>query len=141
MICFPFRPSRRINGKVHRVANYSGKLRMEWETGCPTVIALHTPDKREAVRRLDAIRIEREKEHAGLLPPRAAREAAKQPLAALHAGYLSGLRGTGVSPGTLDKYARISGRCWPERAGARWRAFRRGPSTTGGPEATWPRRR
>ncbi len=128
MICFVFRPSRRIDGKVHRVANYSGKLRMEWETGCPTVIALHTPDKREAVRRLDAFRIEREKEHAGLLPPRAAREAAKQPLAALHAAYLTGLRGTGVSPGTLDKYASnfrtlLAGTAWRSLACISARSF------------------
>jgi integrase len=104
VICYVFRPSRRINGKVHRVANYSGKLRMEWEVGYPEVIALKTPDKREAQRKLDEERILREKEHNGLLPPRAAREAAKQPLQALHSAFLAGLRGTGATQGTLDKY-------------------------------------
>jgi integrase len=128
VICFTFRPSRRIDGKVHRVANYSGKLRMEWETGCPAVIALHTPDKREAVRRLDAIRIEREKEHAGLIPPRAVREAAKQPLVALHDAYLAGLRNTGVTPGTVDKYASnfrtlITGTGWHSLACVSARSF------------------
>lgn len=49
--------------------------------------------------------MEREKEHQGLIPTRAPREAANEPLVALHAAYLAGLRNTGVSPGTLDKYA------------------------------------
>ncbi len=104
MICFIFRPARRIDGRLHRVANYSGKLRMDWENGTPSVFALGTPDKREALRRLEERRIEREKEHAGLLPPRAAREASKQPLTDLHAAFIANLRATGTSPGTLDKY-------------------------------------
>lgn len=129
MICFTFRPSRRINGKLHRVPNYSGKLRMEWETGLPQLIALHTPDQREADRKLDALRVEREKEHNGLIPPRAAREAAKEPLQALHAAYLSGLRNTGLSQGTLDKYASsfrtlIAGTGWHTLANVSSRSFK-----------------
>lgn len=105
MICFTFRPKRRIQGKLHRTRYFSGKLRMPWETGNPQVIALHTPDRREARRRLDAIRIEREKEHAGLIPPLAIRKAANEPLASLHSTYLAGLKNSGIATGTTDKYA------------------------------------
>ncbi len=104
MICFIFRPARRVDGKLVRNPSYSAKIRMEWESGQPQVVALKTTDKREALHRLDALRIEREKEHAGLLPPRPAREAQKLPLADLHAVYVEKLKGAGISQGTADKY-------------------------------------
>lgn len=47
-VCFVFRPRRRVGGKLRIAANYSGKLRMPWETGNPSVIALGTTERRLA---------------------------------------------------------------------------------------------
>lgn len=104
MICFVFRPKRRVNGKLQVTKYYSGKLRMDWETGNAAVIALGTSDKRIALDALNLIAKERHQERQGLLAPRQSREAAQRPLAELLEAYLADLRAKGRSENTIDKY-------------------------------------
>jgi integrase len=103
MICSVFKQRRRINGELKEAANWSGRLRMPWETKVSTV-ALHTTDKRIALHKLLQLADEREKERNGILAPKPVREAAERPLVALLQEYLLELESRGRTPRTLKKY-------------------------------------
>ncbi|KAB2910886.1 MAG: hypothetical protein F9K30_22195 [Dechloromonas sp.] len=83
---------------------FSGKLRMDWETGSPKIIALHTTDRRIAQRTLDEMAKEKHLERQGLLAPREMREAAKQPLEEHLKAFLADARARGRAENTLAKY-------------------------------------
>ena len=100
MICNVFKQRRRVNGVVVEADNYSGRLRMPWETSVSTV-ALNTTDKRLAVHKLSQMAEEREKEHNGILAPRPVREAAARPLFELLDDYLLELKSRNRAPSTL----------------------------------------
>lgn len=104
MICFLFKPRRRVAGKVVSVSHWHGALRMDWEHGHPRKWSLGTTDRREAQRRLDVERVLREKENYGGVPPRPQREAAKQGLNELLEAFLADLSVLGRAEGTLKKY-------------------------------------
>lgn len=103
MICSVFRQRRRIDGVLREAANWSGRLRMPWET-VVTTIALNTPDKRLAMHKLLKEADDREKEHNGILPPKPVREAAARPLTELLGEYLLELQSRARTPRTLRKY-------------------------------------
>jgi len=103
MICNVFKQRRRVNGELTIAENWSGRLRMPWETSVTTV-ALNTSDKRTALHKLSQLAEEREKEHNGILAPKTVRQAAEQPLTALLSEYLSDLEARSRRPRTLRKY-------------------------------------
>lgn len=103
MICNVFKQRRRVNGVLTIAENWSGRLRMPWETSVTTV-ALNTSDKRTALHKLSQLAEEREKEHNGILAPKTVRQAAEQPLTALLSEYLSDLEACSRRPRTLRKY-------------------------------------
>lgn len=103
MICSVFRQKRRVDGVVRTAENYSGRLRMPWESTVST-IALNTSDKRLALHRLSQIADEREKERNGLIAPKSVREASERSLVELLGDYLQDLESRGRRPRTLRKY-------------------------------------
>lgn len=131
MICFIFKPRRRVAGRVRESRFYSGKIRMDWDSR-PEIVALKTTDKREALRLLTENRIKREKRHHGLLPPEEHEDARQKPLAALLEAFLADLKSEGRTETTLKKYANLRvlfSRCgWvrlpdvTERSFCDWRA-------------------
>lgn len=68
MICYVFKPKRRVDGVVQIAKYFSGKLRMDWETKIE-VIALQTTDRRIAQRAMDERAKERHLERQGHLAP------------------------------------------------------------------------
>jgi integrase len=117
MICFPFKPRRKVSGDISECRFYSGKLRLDGESRT-SVIALHTTDEREAWRQLNQLRDERVMEARGLLPPRAVREAALKPLEELRRAFLEDVKARGRAPATLKRYEKDLRRLF-ERCG--WR--------------------
>lgn len=103
MICFPFKPRRKVGGKLCECRFYSGKLRLDGESRA-SVVALHTTDEREAWRQLIQLRDERLMEARGLLPPRAVRETALRPLEELRRAFLEDVKARGRAPATLKRY-------------------------------------
>ena len=103
MICSVFKQRRRINGEIKEAVNWSGRLRLPWETVVST-IALNTSDKRVALHKLLKEADGREKEHNGILPPKPVREAAARPLTELLGEYLAELESRARTPRTLRKY-------------------------------------
>jgi integrase len=127
MICFPFKPRRKVDGKLCECRFYSGKLRLEGEATV-SVSALHTTDEREAWRRLIELRDERLMEARGILPPRAVREAAARPLIELRAAFLEDVKARGRASATLKRYEkdlrRLFARCgWQKLADIEPRSF------------------
>ncbi len=106
MICSVFKQRRRLDGVLKEAENYSGRLRMPWETVVST-LALNTPDKRLALHKLLQFADDREKERNGILPPRPVREAAARPLGELLDEYLVELESRGRTPRTIRKYRNI----------------------------------
>ncbi|MBI5771661.1 MAG: tyrosine-type recombinase/integrase [Verrucomicrobia bacterium] len=104
MICFVFKPKRRVHGVLRVSKTYFGKLQMPWEHGGPSVIALDTTDKRVAVDALNQMVKERHQERLGQLAPRETREAAERPLNELLEAFLDDLKAKGRSENTLAKY-------------------------------------
>ena len=104
MICFVFKPRRRVNGQLRESRYYSGKLRMEWERGLPRTVALHTTDGREAYRKLNEMRVVREKRYHGLLPPEEQAGASGRPLKELLEAFLDDLRVRRRAMMTIKKY-------------------------------------
>jgi integrase len=110
MICYVFKPRRRVGGALRVAPRYSGKLRMDWEKDRPPeVIALHTTDKRVAERKLAELALEREKEHFGLIPPRVERESAGRPLNELLDAFLADVKAKGRAERTVEKYEQLRG--------------------------------
>ena len=114
MICNVFKQRRRVNGVLQIAQNWSGRLRMPWETSVSTVV-LNTPDKRLALHKLSQIAEEREKEHNGIIAPKPVREAAARPLGDLLDDYLLDLQSRSRRPSTIYKYRKdlkkLFGRC------------------------------
>lgn len=109
MICHVYR-----RGSV-----YWGKLQLDHEQRL-TRVSLGTTDRRIAQAKLWELAKEREREAAGLLPPRSVREAATRALPELLSLFLADLEAKGRRVGTLAKYrktlAKVFGRC-------RWRSL------------------
>jgi integrase len=103
MICSVFKQRRRIDGELYEAPNWSGRLRMPWETSVNTV-ALNTTDKRLALHKLSRLAEEREKEHNGIIAPKPVRDAAARPLIDLLHEYLLELESRGRTLSTLSKY-------------------------------------
>ena len=105
MIAFVFHPSSR--GIVSRL--YSAKVRLDgWAK--PRVFALHVSDKRVAEQKLWELVQEFEREAAGILAPRLARNAAQKPLAELLAAFLADVQAKERSVNTLKAYRRVLSR-------------------------------
>ena len=111
---------------------YWGKLHLEHESRLSRV-SLGTSDKRVAQQKLAEIAKEREKEAAGLLAPRSARDAAVKPLPDLLAAFLDDLQVKGRAHATEVKYRKTLGKlftrcCWrtfgdvTARSFCEWRA-------------------
>ena len=104
MIQFVYKRKRRVAGQIVIAPYYSGKLQMPWESS-PTVIHLHTPDKRIAERELGERARDKYLEHQRLLAPLAVRQSAEKPIAELLELYLQDLRAKGRAENTIDKYS------------------------------------
>ena len=94
MIAHVYKPKRRKNGKVIVQRNYRGRYRLKGEFEIKE-IALNTADKQVARVRLMAIVQESERERAGLIAPRAQRDAIEKSLAYHLAGFLADLTALG----------------------------------------------
>jgi integrase len=103
MICNVYKQRLRISGELKQAASWTGRLRMEWESGVSHV-ALNTTDKRIALHKLLQLADEREKERRGTLAPKLVREAAERPLMELLGEYLVELESRGRTTRTLKKY-------------------------------------
>lgn len=77
MICFVFRPKRRVNGKIRVARTWSGKFQLAGD-GKPTVLALGVSDKQVAQEKLREIVRSAERERAGLSPSKKEQDTAKQ---------------------------------------------------------------
>jgi integrase len=106
MICCVFRQKRRVDGVLKTAENYSGKLRMSWETEI-SVIPLCTPDHRLALHKLLQEADDREKVRNGILPPKPIREASERPLNDLLSEYLQDVESRGRAVTTVKKYRKI----------------------------------
>lgn len=103
MICFVFKPSRRVNGQREERKCYSGKLKLDSWTKS-RVFALETTDRRIAEMKLRELAKDFEKEALGLLPAKTIREALARPLTELLNEFIAELKTKGRAPGTLRKY-------------------------------------
>ncbi len=103
MICYVFRPKRRVAGKVQAARLYSGRVRLDgWLA--PKTIPLHVTDKRVAEQKLRGIVHDLEREAAGVGVSRRVRDAARMPLEAHFQAFLDDLTGRGRAPATLKQY-------------------------------------
>lgn len=98
---------------------YWGKLHLDHESRLSRV-SLGTTDKRVAQQKLAEIAKEREKEAAGLLAPRSARDAAVKPLPDLLVAFLDDLHAKGRAHATEVKYRKTLGKLFTR---CRWRTF------------------
>ncbi len=105
-----FRHARRVGGKrvVSRV--YSGRYALS-KGERPVTVALDTPDRDIARKRLRALVLEKQREREGLIAPKAQREAATQTLAQLVEDYRRDLVALGRAHvhvrGTVQRIGRI----------------------------------
>ena len=79
MIFHVFRRKQKKNGKTVNDRNYSGRYRLDGDFSTTTV-ALHTADKQVAEKKLRDIVQEKEQERAGLIAPKAQRDASQRTL-------------------------------------------------------------
>ncbi|MBL9214396.1 MAG: tyrosine-type recombinase/integrase [Opitutaceae bacterium] len=98
MIEYVFKPSRRVGGKRILARLYSGRYSVT-KGEKPTTVALQTPDKAVAEKRLRDFIIEKQKEQEGMIAPRVQREAAVMPLVVHVAEYKADLVGRELAPG------------------------------------------
>src|SRR5437879_3083644 len=77
MICFVFKPRRRVDGKVRPARTWSGKFQLSADLK-PTVVALGVTDKQVAQQKLREIVRGIERDRAGLSPSKKEQDAAKQ---------------------------------------------------------------
>jgi integrase len=92
MICFVFRPKRRVNGKVRVARMWSGKFQLPGDLKV-TVVALGVTDKQVALEKLRRLVREREREREGLIQPKAERDVLKWPIQAAIHEYVESRRG------------------------------------------------
>lgn len=81
-----FRPSRLMDGKRQRSRLYVGRYALE-PGAKPVRVALNTPDREIALKRLRAIVLEKQREREGIIAPKAVRDAAVAALGVLVADY------------------------------------------------------
>lgn len=74
-----FKPKRKENSRTVTRQYYSGRFRVSGDLK-PTTVALHTRDKEIALRKLQQIVLEREKENLGMIPAASTRAALACPL-------------------------------------------------------------
>jgi len=91
MICTIFRPKRTKNGNAQVSRLYRGRYRLEGDSKLNDV-PLHTSDKRVAQQRLEQIVRDKQMEQAGMIAPKAVRNAAQSPLEGHLAQYVADLR-------------------------------------------------
>lgn len=94
MIAFVYRKKRRGGKGNARDRMYRGRYRIDGDDRV-TDVPLRTPDKTVAQTRLHDLIAERQRERAGLLPPRSLRDAAAKPLKDHLADYVGDLRQRG----------------------------------------------
>ncbi len=92
MICYVFRPKRRVNGKVRIARTWSGEFRLAGDLE-PTRIALGVADKQVAEEKLRRIVREAEREREGLVRPKAERDILNGPIEAAIREYAESRRG------------------------------------------------
>ena len=76
MIFYVYKPKRCVNGKTTVSRLYRGRYRLDNERKS-TDVALYTPDKQVAKQRLQSVVSDLQKEQAGLIAPKAQRQAAE----------------------------------------------------------------
>ena len=79
MIANVFRPKRKKDGKTVTARLYRGRYRLEGDLH-PTEVALETPDKQVAKKKLQKIIEEKEREKAGIIAPKLQRISAERPM-------------------------------------------------------------
>ena len=94
MIKFVFKPKRRIFGKKKTARLYSGRYQLQGDVRI-NVVPLKVTDKQVAQKLLDELVKEKEKERAGILPPKKLRASAVQQMEKHLADYLNDLRNIG----------------------------------------------
>ena len=92
MIEHVFKHSRLVDGERVVARCYTGRFRLHGEKQVRTV-ALNTPDRRIALKRLRDYVVELEREREGMIAPRVMRETAERPLLTLVGEYEAHLRG------------------------------------------------
>jgi len=94
MIKHVFRPKRVVCGRKRTARLYSGRYRLDGENRI-TEVPLKTADKQVAQKLLDDLVREKERERAGIIPPKNLRESALQPMEKHLGDYLNDLRNLG----------------------------------------------
>jgi len=92
MMCFVFRPRRRVNGKVRVARTWSGKFQLLGDAK-PTVVHLGVSDKQVAQEMMRQIVRERERQRVGLTPNKAVVAAVKQSVESAIREYINSRRG------------------------------------------------
>ena len=92
MICFVFRPKRRVNGKLRVGRTWNGKFQLRGDAK-PTVVALGVSDKQVAQEKLREMVRAIERERSGLGPSESARDAAKESVGKCVGEYIDIKRG------------------------------------------------
>jgi len=90
MVATIYRHRRRVDGEIITARTYRGRYRLDGESKIVEV-PLKTSDKQAARIRLEQIIQEKERERAGILPPKAMRDAAVRPLTDHLGDFLSDL--------------------------------------------------
>jgi len=106
MIEYVFRSSRRVNGKRIVSRLFSGRYSLE-RGQKPVTVPLDTPDEKVARKRLRDLLVEKQREAAGLIAPRAQREAMTVPLTELVGEYRESLRREVTGPYFRDTINRV----------------------------------
>jgi integrase len=94
MIKYVFQQRRRVKGKRIKARVYTGCYRLDGELK-PTRVALKVTDKQVAEKKLDDIVRQKEREKAGILPPKQLREGAQKQLAVHSRDFIRNLEALG----------------------------------------------
>ena len=89
-----FRPQRKKKGKMVIGRLYRGRYRL-LPTDKTREVPLRTTDRQVAEQRLKQLILDEQREQAGMIPPKAQREAMQQPLSDLIKNYIADLRAIG----------------------------------------------
>ena len=106
MIEYLYRPVRTRGGKRVRSDLWSGRYSLV-PGGKPRNVSLHVTDKAAAAAKLRQIVVEAERERAGIIAPRAQRDAAAAPLSELVSAYLVDLAARATEGHATESGARI----------------------------------
>lgn len=120
MICYPFQPSRIINGKRVKSRLFYGRLQLQKGDKLET-IPLGVTDRRVADQKLNSIVKERQLVAAGLALPEDQRRAGWKKLSELVAAFLDDLRGKGRAKATVRRYRILLGTLFIQ---VRWQNLR-----------------